>query len=272
MENTSTTPAQESKEWIEDRIRSGDIDLAVVRGGSGEPLLVLHEELGYPGWLRWQSALALKRTLLIPMHPGFGRTPRLDWITSVRDLAAFYGRLLREQKLAPIDVIGFSMGGWIAAEMAADNPSQFRRMVLVAPTGIRPPQGEIFDLYNVTVDAYLRASVSDPQAVAEFDRLFAALEPLQQMEAWEDARIQTARVAWKPYMYNPSLPHLLEGVSGLSTALIWGSEDRVVPLSAGHAYNGAIAGSRLLLIQGAGHRPEIEKPDEFLRHVRAFLG
>ena len=91
MENTSSTRAPESRQWTEDRIRIGDIDLAVVRGGAGQPLLVLHEELGYPGWLRWQAALAREHALLIPMHPGFGRTPRLDWITSVRDLAAFYG-------------------------------------------------------------------------------------------------------------------------------------------------------------------------------------
>jgi pimeloyl-ACP methyl ester carboxylesterase len=271
MADVQTTPDASSTQWSEQRIRVGDCELAAIRGGAGRPLLILHEELGYPGWLRWQSELARERSLLIPMHPGFGRTARLDWVTSVRDLAAFYGRLLREQKLVPLDVIGFSLGGWIAAEMAVDNPAQFRRMVLVAPVGIRPPQGEIFDLYNVTVNSYLRTSVRDCAATPEFDRLFADMEPLQQMEAWEDARIQTARVAWRPYMYNPSLPHLLGGVSALPTALIWGSEDRVVPVSAARAYQGAIAGSHLALIAGAGHRPEIEKPDEFVRQVREFL-
>ncbi len=269
MENTPTSAA--GREWVEDRIRVGDLDLEIVRGGSGRPLLVLHEELGYPGWMRWQTALVRDRTLLIPMHPGFGRTARLDWITSVRDLSAFYGRVLRENRLAPLDVIGFSLGGWIAAEMAVDNPAQFRRMILVGAAGVRPPQGEIFDLYNVTVNAYLRASVADPESTPEFDRLFAADDPLQRMEAWEEARIQTARLAWKPYMYNPSLPHLLQGVRGLPTELIWGSEDRVVPLSAARAYQGAIAGSQLRIIAAAGHRPEIENPAQFVNLVRQFL-
>jgi len=272
MENAEITPVQTSKQWAEDRIRLGGNELVAVRGGVGRPLLVLHEELGYPGWMYWQSALERERTLLIPMHPGFGRTARVEWITSVRDMASFYGRLLRELRLIPIDVIAFSLGGWIAAEMAVDNPAQFRRMVLVAPVGIRPPEGEIFDLYNVTVKAYLRASVRDPGSTPEFSRLFADLEQLAQLEAWEDARTQTARLAWKPYMYNPSLPHLLEGVSGLPTALIWGAEDQVVPLSAGHAYNRSIAGSQLKVIEGAGHRPEIEATDEFVTFVREFLG
>jgi len=270
--HTRTTDSESPSRWIEDRVRIGGIDLVMVRGGSGRPLLILHEELGYPGWLGWQTALAQNRTLLVPMHPGFGRTARLDWITSVRDLSCFYGRLLREHQLAPVDVIGFSLGGWLAAEMAANNPAQFRRMALVAPVGIRPPEGEIFDLYNVTVNAYLQASVRDPQATPEFARLFADLEPPQQMEAWEDARVQTARIAWRPYMYNPSLPHLLEGVSGLPTMLVWGADDGVVPLSAARAYQGAIAGSRLVMIAEAGHRPEIETPREFLNHVQEFLG
>jgi pimeloyl-ACP methyl ester carboxylesterase len=271
MADMQSAPSDNSREWREDRIRIGEAELSVVQGGAGKPLLILHEELGYPGWLRWQSALARERSLLIPMHPGFGRTARLEWITSVRDLAAFYGRMLRQQNLTPIDVIGFSLGGWIAAEMAVDNPAQFRRMILVAPAGVRPPQGEIFDLYNVTVNAYLRTSVHDCAATAEFDRLFADMAPLEQMEVWEDARIQTARVAWRPYMYNPSLPHLLEGVSALPTALIWGGEDRVVPLSAARTYQNAIEGAQLAVIAGAGHRPEIEKSDQFVRLVREFL-
>ena len=58
-----------------------------------------------------------------------------DWIMNIRDLAGFYQRFVREQKLAPVDVIGFSLGGWIAAEMAAANPAQFSKMILVAPVG-----------------------------------------------------------------------------------------------------------------------------------------
>ncbi len=269
MAHTSNTA--ELNQCSEDRIPIAGIELTLIKGGSGEPLMVLHEELGYPGWLRWQSELARERTLLIPMHPGFGHTPRLDWIGSIHDLASFYGRLLREQALAPIDVIGFSLGGWIAAEMAIQNPAQFRRMVLVAPVGIRPPQGEIFDLYNVTVNAYLRTSVRDPGDTPEFSRLFAHLEPLEQLEKWEEARIETARLAWKPYMYNPSLPHHLEGLKGLPAALVWGAEDAVVPLSAGREYNKAIPGSRLKVIARAGHRPEIESTDEFVKYLREFL-
>ena len=133
--------ADNSREWHEETVKVDGINLRVIKGGTGAPLLILHDELGFPGWLKWNSELAKTRTLLIPLHPGYGATDRAEWIMNIRDMAGFYARYLKEQKLAPIDVIGFSLGGWIAAEMAANNPSQFHKMILVAPEGIRPPEG-----------------------------------------------------------------------------------------------------------------------------------
>src|SRR5271154_2806166 len=106
-----------SQQWDEHTIRVAGTELVVIKGGSGRPVLVLHDELGHPGWLEWHSALAREPTLWVPLQPGFGKSPKLDWITSIRDLACFYARVLRETELAPVDVIGFSLGGWIAAEM-----------------------------------------------------------------------------------------------------------------------------------------------------------
>jgi len=102
-----------ASEWREEKINVGGTDLLVVRGGKGKPLLVLHEELGHPGWLQWHSEMARERELIIPIQPGFYRTERVDWIANIRDLAGFYGRVARELKLTPLDVIGFSTGGWI---------------------------------------------------------------------------------------------------------------------------------------------------------------
>ncbi len=88
---------------------------------------------------------------------------------------------------------------------------------------------------------------------------------------WEDARAETARLAWSPYMHNPSLPRLLGVIDQLPTLLIWGREDRVVPLSAGEAYKKAIAGSKLVVLDKCGHRPEIEQNAAFVREVKSFL-
>src|SRR5690242_155274 len=164
--------AETGREWQEETVRIDETDLVVVKGGSGRPLLILHDELGYPGWLKWNSALAKNRTLLIPQHPGYGRTARAEWIMNIRDLSGFYARYLKQSNLAPIDVIGFSMGGWIAAEMAANNPTQFRKMVLVAPEGIRPPEGNILDFFQVMAPQHFAATMLSPGEVPEIADLY----------------------------------------------------------------------------------------------------
>jgi pimeloyl-ACP methyl ester carboxylesterase len=261
-----------SLEWSEERHRLCGIELVVLRAGQGKPLLVLHEELGHPGPLRWHEDVASRRTLLIPLHPGFGRTERVEWIGGMRDLACFYARFLREQKHAPIDVIGFSFGGWLAAEMVANDPSLFSRMILVGAAGVRPPEGEILDLFRVTAKAYLRDSVADIGATTEFASLYGGEQTPEQVEAWEDARAETARLAWAPYMFNPSLPHLLEGVRGVPALLLWGAEDRVVPQSAGQVYERSLADAKRVVFDGCGHRPEIETREAFVRELQSFLG
>jgi pimeloyl-ACP methyl ester carboxylesterase len=261
--------AQSSQEWQEETLRVDQTDLLIIKGGTGRPLLVLHDEMGHPGWLKWHSTLARDHTLIIPLHPGYGRTPAPEWIRNIRDIAGLYSIMVRQQKLAPVDVIGFSLGGWVAAEMAACNPDQFRRIVLVAPCGIRPTQGEIRDIFQMMAPDQLRNSVLDYENTPEFNNLFGGIGP-EQFELWEDARAQTARLAWQPYMHNPSLNHLLEVVD-TPTLLIWGKQDSVVPLNAGEIYQRSIRGSRLAVFDQCGHRPEVEKLSDFLRETQNFL-
>ncbi len=259
-------------QWREGTVRVDGTDLTVVTGGAGRPLLVLHDELGYAGSLKWNRALAARRTLVTPLHPGFGRTERAEWIGSIRDMAAFYARYLKENQLAPIDVIGFSLGGWIAGEMAASNPAQFRKMILVAPAGIRPQQGEILDFFQMMAPQQVLASVRDPANTPEFAELYGGPMAPEQFESFEEARAQTARIAWTPFMHNPSLPHLLGVAGGLPTLIFWGRQDGVVPPSTAEAWRAAISGARVVMFDGCGHRPEIERSADFIREAEAFLG
>ena len=126
--------------------------------------------------------------------------------------------------------------------MAANDPDLFSKIVLVAPVGIRPPEGDIMDLFTVPALVYLRESVRDAAHTAEYAALYDGGVSEAQYEAFEDARAETARLAWQPYMFNPSLPHLLEGTVKAPTLIVWGREDRVAPFSAAAVFKKSIAG------------------------------
>ncbi len=256
--------------WSEQTVQAAGHELALIRGGSGKPLLIFHDELGFPGWMEWNERLAERRTLLIPLQPGYGKTTRVEWTRSYRDLAGFYAQVTRELHPEPIDVIGFSAGGYIAAEMAAACPHIFSRMALVAPMGIKPGEGEIMDFFAVTMRQHLHATVADPAATPEYAKLYGGQMTPERFEAFEDARAETARLGWEPFMHNPSLPYLLRGLK-TPTLLIHGTRDAVVPRGCIDAYRAAIAGAQVFEIESAGHRPEIEKPEEFLRAINRFL-
>jgi pimeloyl-ACP methyl ester carboxylesterase len=260
-------------EWTEEVTQVAGSNLAIIKGGTGKPLLVVHEELGHPGWLQWHAALAREHTLLIPVQPALGKSAKIDWLRNIHDLAMWYSWAFREKDLFPIDVIGFSIGGWIAAEMATINPRQFRRMVLVAPMGIKPPDGEIMDIFSITARTSLSYSVYDHDATPEYNKLYGGERTPEQFEAFEDARTENTRLAWEPILHNPALPHFLEGVTGLPTQIIWGREDAIVPVSAAEAYRKALHNTdvKLTIFDHCGHRAEIEKSNEFIKLVREFL-
>ena len=255
---------------VEDVVDVGGTGVVVLSGGAGRPLLMLHDELGFPGWMGWNEDLAGSRRFVIPLQPGFGATPRVPWFGSVRDVGSFYARLVRESGLGPVDVVGFSAGAWIAAEMAASDPALFGRMVLVAPLGIRPQEGEIFDFLAVTMRRHVMATVSNTDA-AEYQTIYGGGISPEQFELFEAARAETSRLAWEPFMFDPTLPHRLGGVRGVSALVVWGEEDRIVPRGCAEAYERAITPSRLEVIPGAGHRPEIEDRGRFVKAVSEFL-
>ncbi len=259
-------------DWTEEITKVAGTSLALIKGGTGKPLLVLHEELGHPGWMSWHAALAKEHSLIIPIQPGLGKSPKVDWILNIHDLAMFYSWVLRDLNLAPLDVIGFSVGGWTAAEMATINARQFNKMVLVAPAGIKPPNGEIADVFSITAHTSLNLSVYNRE-VPEFAKLYGGERTPEQFEAFEDARTENARLTWEPIMSSHTLAHFLEGVRGLPTQIVWGREDAVVPVSAAECYRRALKNTdvNVAIYNECGHRPEIEKSADFIKLVREFL-
>lgn len=256
--------------WTESQVEAAGAKLQLIRGGTGDPLLVLHDEMGYAGWLRAYEALAQRHTLFIPVLPGYGASERLDWIMTMRDMAGWALQALEDRGLGPVDVIGLSLGGWLAAEMATMCSHWLKKLVLVAPPGLRPPSGEIFDMFLETARPYIERGFLHPQQCDEYQELYGGDPTPEVRELREVAREESCRLAWRPYMRDPALPHLLRGVKA-QTLIVWGREDAIVPSSTGAAYQQAIPNSRLVTLDGCGHHPEIERSPQFVRLVEEFL-
>lgn len=260
-----------SATWTEQIVDAAGVPLHLVQGGSGEPLLILHDEMGYIGWQHFHEALAQDFKLVVPGHPGFGRTARLDWIMNMRDLAGWYLEALDDLGLDHVHLLGYGLGGWLAAEMAAMCPPQFHKLVLVGAPGILPPQGEIFDMFLVVGKQYIEKGFCRPDDTPEYQDLYGGEIGGELSDTWDFAREEACRLTWRPYMHYPGLVPLLHRLKRLPTLIIWGRQDAIVPVSAGEAYQAAIPGAQLVVLDPCGHHPEVEQTATFVQHVQTFL-
>ena len=256
--------------FAQETVNVGGCNLQLFKGGAGEPLLVLHGAGGNRGPLRYAQALAAHYTVYLPTHPGFGASDRPEWIQSIPDLAAFYTWFQEETGLEGVRCIGFSMGGWIAAEMAATCRIAFNKLMLVGAVGIKPRQSEITDIFIITPAQIQELSYHDPGQAPEYDQIYGGTPTPEQTALAERDREMAVRVCWKPYMHDPRLPDLLARVK-VPARILWGRQDRLVPLECGQLYQQAIPGSDLVIIEDCGHSPQVEKPDAFLQSALQFL-
>jgi pimeloyl-ACP methyl ester carboxylesterase len=254
--------------WQESHVAVAGLQLRLRRAGRGAPLLLLHHDTGTLDQLPVYAALAERYDLLLPEHPGYGQSDRPTWMRGVRDLAAVYQGLLAALDIARPNLLGLGYGGWIAAEMASLAPRDFAKLILVGPMGIKPPQGDILDQALVSHIDYARAGFHDQAA---FDAVYGVEPSTDQLVEWDLCREMNFRLAWKPYMHSQTLPHLLGAVRA-PALVVWGAEDRVVPISAADRFMAGLPDARLAVVPACGHCVEMEKPAEFARLVTEFIG
>ena len=256
--------------WSEQNVELGDVKLRYHRGGpngrGGRAVLVLHHDIGTPDRLPFYDSLADRFDVIVPNHPGFGTEERPQWLRHPRDLASLYQWLLAELGVERASLVGLGFGGWIAAEMAALAPRDFHRLVLVGAMGVKPPEGDIMDQAIVSYLDYAHAAFHDQAA---FARIYGDVTT-DQLVAWDLCREMSFRVAWKPYMYNPTLPHLLGGVRA-PALVVWGDDDKIVPKSAGERYTRSLREARFETVRAAGHCVEMEQPEALARLVTPFI-
>jgi pimeloyl-ACP methyl ester carboxylesterase len=251
----------------------GGKDVRLLVGGEGPPLLYLHAAGPDVEWLDAHERLATRHTVYLPAHPGFSSSTGIEEVDGIFDLVLHYVDLMDALGLAVAPVVGTSLGGWIAAEIAALYPSRVARLVLVDAVGIwldAHPIGELFATPPPELAAMLFHDQSHP--VARMMRAFTSVADIPEAVALAQLKAMeaTAKVGWNPYLHDPKLEGRLRRVTA-PTLVLWGRQDGLVPLAYGERWRDRIAGARLEVIDACGHLPPVERPAEFATSVLRFL-
>lgn len=249
------------------KLAGTDIDL--FEQGSGKPLLWLHGGNGFFPNQAFVAPFAAKRRLIVPSHPGFGRSALPDWVDSVDDIAYLYLELLDKLGLDEVELLGCSVGGWAAAELASKSPERISKLVLVGPVGVKTgpaDQLDIPDIWALPQDELNKLMFHDPQ------KMLPDIAKLSddQLTLMLRNRETLALLTWKPWMHNPKLVHRLHRVKAPSL-FVRGASDGLVTAAYLERYARLLPNARLVTIPEAGHAPHLEQPEAFAKTALAFL-
>jgi pimeloyl-ACP methyl ester carboxylesterase len=241
--------------------------LSFRRGGRGAPLIYLHGTDGLAEWPAMLDTLAERFDVIAPDHPGFGASEVPGWIDDVSDVAYLYLDAIEKLGLSSLHVVGQSLGGWIALEMAVRSTQRLRSLTLISSAGIHVKGVPKADIFMIDPEEQARLAYADPKAGdAAAER--AAADKYQDQAILN--RIASARFGWQPRFFNPRLERWLHRVN-VPTHVIWGDQDRIIPPAYGEAFRRLIPGSKLTTIPNAGHLPHLERADAVAKAMQTFL-
>src|SRR4051794_26698472 len=206
-------------------------------GGGQAPVVFLHGAGGHTGWMAFLEDLTGSFAVFAPEHPGFGQSDDPPWLDEIADLAYFHLDLLKALGLERVHLIGTSLGGWVAAEMAVRNTARLASLTLVGAVGITANDETIPDIFRMKDDENLRRYYADPErAELRAADLARALADPAIMATVAKNRATVTRLAYRPRFHNPGLAKWLHRID-VPTVLIWGEADRLVPPVFGESYN-----------------------------------
>jgi pimeloyl-ACP methyl ester carboxylesterase len=245
------------------------IELEIHEGGDGPPLLFLHGASGFTPGPPYVNLLAQRRRLIAPSHPGFGASGLPLWLDTIDDIAHLYLELMDRRGLGRVDVVGTSLGGWLACEIATKIPERIGKLALVGPVGVKlgpPDKLDIPDIFAMAQDKVTRLIYHD----VDKGKVDVAKMTDEQLTTLARNRETTALLTWEPWMHNPKLRHRLHRIAS-PTLFIRGASDGLISADYVGGYAKLIPNAKVTTIAAAGHAPQLEQPEEFVRVLFAFL-
>ena len=240
------------------------IEVPYARKGAGAPMLMLHGGGGPVAAMPFADRLAASFDIIAPVHPGFAGTAIPDHFNRIDDLVFLYLDLMDALDLRDAVLMGFSMGGWAAVEMATMNDARLSRLILVDSVGVKVGGREdrdIADVFALPHERFAELAFHDPSMAPR-----PADIPDEQLRVIAANRVALGVYTWEPYMHNPKLPHRLHRVR-IPTHFIWGASDGIVTVDYGRKFRAMVEGASMTVIEAAGHAPQMEQPDAFVDAV-----
>jgi len=229
-------------------------------------VLLLHGANGSEPLAAVRETLSREARCLLPVHPGFGGTAVPAWLDNVSDLANFYLAFIEQEGLKNVHLVGFDLGGWIAADMAVRNSGALASLTLVGAQGIHVEGVPVVDVFLRT-DEQLATDTFHDQALAR--QIAAETRTGEQDEIAIKNKEITARLTWQPRGHDPQMAKWLSRIS-VPTQVVWGAQDKILPLAYGQAWCDQVRGARLVTLPDCGHAPEVEKPAELIAAIQQF--
>lgn len=263
-----------------ERLRAGPLELEVLRRGprGARPILLAHGANPVSPKAPFVDLLAEYGEVIAPSMPGFGVSPLPEEFDTMYDLVQVWRDVL-DGLPDRVTMVGFSFGGWVAAEIAVGGHPKLDRLVLADPVGVKlggREERDIVHFFNTNPAELNRRAWHDPMRrpagihglgwQAGIDDHMSDEDMVVLARNWDSLCLY----AWRPHMYNPQLRQWLRRIS-VPTLVLWGASDGIVTPDYGRRYAALIPDARFALIDAAGHHPELEQPPAFVDQIARFL-
>jgi pimeloyl-ACP methyl ester carboxylesterase len=245
------------------------VEIEYHEGGEGSSLLYLHAGGGFRPTHPAMPHFAKRHRIIAPSHPGFGRSSLPSWINSVDDFAHIYLELMQRLNLQDTILVGASIGGWVAAELATKNTSRLSHLVLIGPSGIKVGSRDtldIPDIFAMTPAEFEKRLFRDPE---KFHPNFTKMND-DDLAVVARNRQTMALIAWEPYLHNPKLKHRLQMID-VPTMVVRGEHDGLISKKYAKAYADLIPGAAFMQIAEAGHAPDVEQAETFANTLSNWM-
>jgi pimeloyl-ACP methyl ester carboxylesterase len=248
-------------------IHDGKFSTILERAGEGPPLVYLHGAAGPMSGAAFLNDLAKRFTVYAPAHPGFGPGQGVEHLDDVLDFTLYYLDLLDELGLSKTHVVGHSLGGMLAAEIAALAPQRLDRLVLVCPAGLWLDQVPIPDFLTFSPEQLVKSALHDPKGPVGRMLLAQFQDPDLALESYR-CLASAGKFLWP--IPDKGLKKRLHRVK-IPTLVVWGASDGLIPTAYADAFRAAIPSARVTILNGAGHLPMLEQREAFVDSVVRFL-